>query len=44
MMERKLLHLYENGHQAKMQTLKNVVQTPPYGPFDHENLLWEVIT
>jgi hypothetical protein len=44
MMERKLLHLYENGHQAKMQTLKNVVQTPPYRPFDHENLLWEVIT
>jgi hypothetical protein len=24
-------------------TLENVVQTPPNGPFDHENLLWEII-
>jgi hypothetical protein len=37
------LHLYEHGHQAKLQALKNVVQTPPYGPFDHEDLLWEVV-
>ncbi len=43
MMEGKLLHLYENGHQAKMQPLENVVQRPPYGPFEHQNLLWEII-
>jgi hypothetical protein len=22
---------------------KNVVQRPPYGPFDHEDLLWKVV-
>jgi hypothetical protein len=43
MMEGKLSHLYENGHQAKMQPLENVVQRPPYGPFEHQNLLWEII-
>jgi hypothetical protein len=37
------LPLYEHGHQAKLQALENVVQTPPYGPFDHEYLLWEVV-
>jgi hypothetical protein len=37
------LPLYEHGHQAKLQALENVVQTPPNGPFDHEDLLWEVI-
>jgi hypothetical protein len=30
-MEGKLLHLYENGHQAKMQALENVVQTHRMG-------------
>jgi hypothetical protein len=37
------LPLYEHGHQAKLQALENVVQTPLDGPFDHEILLWEVI-
>jgi hypothetical protein len=37
------LPLYEHGHQAELQTLKNVVQTPLDGPFDHEDLLWEVV-
>jgi hypothetical protein len=37
------LPLYEHGHQAELQTLKNVVQTPPDGPFDHEDLFWEII-
>jgi hypothetical protein len=37
------LHLYEHGHQAKLHALKNVVQTPPDEPFDHEDLLWEVV-
>jgi hypothetical protein len=41
-MERRL-PLYEHGHQAKLQTLENVVQTPPDGLFDHEDLLWEVV-
>jgi len=36
------LHLYEHGHQAKLHTLENVVQTPLDGLFDHEDLLWEV--
>jgi hypothetical protein len=31
------------GHQAKLQALENVVQTPLDGPFDHEDLLWEII-
>jgi hypothetical protein len=35
--------LYEHGHQTKLHALENVVQTPPYGPFDHEDLLWEVV-
>jgi hypothetical protein len=26
-----------------MHALENVIQTPPHGPFDHEDLLWEVI-
>ncbi len=30
-------HLYEHGHQAKLQALENVVQTPLDGPFDHED-------
>jgi len=38
--EGKSLHLYENGHQVELQTLKNVVQTSPNGPFDHENMMW----
>ncbi len=37
------LPLYEHGHQVELQALENVVQTPPYGPFDHEDLLWEVV-
>jgi hypothetical protein len=37
------LPLYEHGHQAELQTLENVIQTTLDGPFDHENLLWEVI-
>ncbi len=37
------LPLYEHGHQAKLQALENVIQTPPYGFFVHENLLWEVV-
>jgi len=37
------LSLYEHGHQAKLHAIENVVQTPLNGPFDHENLLWEVI-
>ncbi len=35
--------LYEHGHQAKLQALENVVQTPLNGPFDHEDSLCEVI-
>jgi hypothetical protein len=35
--------LYEHGHQDELHALKNVVQTPPDGPFDHENLFWEII-
>jgi hypothetical protein len=37
------LHLYEHGHQAKLHALKNIIQTLPDGPFDHEDLLWEVL-
>ncbi len=37
------LPLYEHGHQAKLQTLKNLVKTPLDGPFDYEDSLWEVI-
>jgi hypothetical protein len=37
------LHLYEHGHQDELQALENVIQTPPNGPFDHEDLLWEVV-
>jgi hypothetical protein len=37
------LHLYEHGRQAELHALKNVVQTPLDGPFDHEDLLWEVV-
>jgi hypothetical protein len=37
------LPLYEHGHQVELLALKNVVQTRPDGPFDHEDLLWEVI-
>ncbi len=37
------LPLYEHGHQTELHALENVVQTPPYGPFDHEDLLWEII-
>jgi hypothetical protein len=37
------LPLYEHSHQAKLQALENVVQTPPNEPFDHEDLLWEVV-
>jgi hypothetical protein len=37
------LHLYEHGHQAELHALENVIQILPNGPFDHENLLWEVV-
>jgi len=37
------LPFYEHGHQIELQALKNVVQTPPDGPFDHQDLLWEII-
>jgi hypothetical protein len=37
------LPLYEHGHQVELQALENVVQTPLDGPFDHEDLLWEVV-
>jgi len=30
------LHLYEHGHQIELHALKNVVQTPLDGLFDHE--------
>jgi hypothetical protein len=30
-------------NQAKLLALENVVQTPPNGPFDHEDLLGEVV-
>jgi hypothetical protein len=35
--------LYEHGHQVELHAFENVVQTPPNGHFDHEDLLWEVI-
>jgi hypothetical protein len=38
-MEGKSLHLYEHGHQVELLALENVVQTPPYGPFDREEVL-----
>jgi hypothetical protein len=41
-MEKKL-PLYEHGHQLELQALENVIQTPLDGPFDHEDLLWEVV-
>ncbi len=41
-MEGKFL-LYKHGHQANLQTLKNVVQTPRDELFDHEDLLWEIV-
>jgi hypothetical protein len=37
------LPLYEHGHQVELQALENVLQTPPNGPFDHQDLLWEVV-
>jgi hypothetical protein len=37
------LHLYEHGHETEPQALENVVQTPLNRPFDHEDLLWEVV-
>ncbi len=37
------LPLYEHGHQTELHALENVVQTPLDGPFDHEDLLWEII-
>jgi hypothetical protein len=37
------LPLYEHGHETELQKLENVVQTPLDGPFDHEDLLWEVV-
>jgi len=39
----RLLHLYEHGHQAELQPLENVVQTPVDGCFVHEKLLWEIV-
>jgi len=27
----------------KLHALKTIIQTPPYRPFDHEDLLWEVV-
>ncbi len=41
-MEGKSLHLYGHGNQTKLHALKIVIQTPPYRPFDHEDLLWEI--
>jgi hypothetical protein len=38
-MKEKWLHLYEHSHQAKLQTLEYVAQTPLDGPFDHDDLL-----
>ncbi len=35
------LHYMPN--KAKLLALENVVQTPPNGPFDHEDLLGEVV-
>ncbi len=32
------LTLYEHGHQVELQALKNVIQTPLDGPFDHEDI------
>ncbi len=40
-MERKL-PLYTHGHQVKLEALENVVQTPLDGPFNHEDLMWEI--
>jgi hypothetical protein len=37
------LPLYEHVHQVELHALKNVVQTPLDGPFNHEDLLWEII-
>jgi len=30
-------------NQVKLFSLENVVQTPPNGPFDHEDFLGEVV-
>jgi hypothetical protein len=37
------LHLYQHGHQVELHALENVVQTLLDGPFNHEDLLWEVV-
>jgi hypothetical protein len=37
------LPLYEHGHRVELHALENVIKTPPDWPFDHEDLLWEVI-
>jgi hypothetical protein len=37
------LHLYVHGHQVELRALENVVQTPLYGFFDHEDLLWKIV-
>jgi len=37
------LPLYEHGDQVELHALKNVIQTPLDGPFDHENLMREII-
>jgi hypothetical protein len=42
-MEMKLLHFYEHGHQAELHALENVVQAPLNEPFNHENMLWEIV-
>jgi hypothetical protein len=41
-MEVKLLHLYTHNRPVELQALEHVVQTLLYGPFDHEDLLWEI--
>jgi hypothetical protein len=37
------LPLYEHGNQVELHALKNVIQTPPNGPFDHEDLMREIV-
>ncbi len=34
---------YKHCHNDELQALENVVQTPPNGPFNQEDLLWEVV-
>jgi hypothetical protein len=41
-MEMKLLHLCVHNHPVELQALEHVIQTLLDGPFDHENLLWEI--